>query len=85
MDEESTSYFRQIVRDAISDLTKQGCSYCFSEEQYKAINEKVPCTITRCLDGVYYIRKNTFEKCRKSNKGSSLRSDSNDNKDNIQG
>ena len=57
MDDESNSYFRQIVRDAISDLAKNTRSYCFSLEQYNAINKEIPCDVERVYEGIYYLVK----------------------------
>lgn len=67
MIEEENSYFKSVIRDAIStsfqtiyleDLNKYGIAYVFSMEQVNAIKSQVKYNVDINYDGSFYILKN---------------------------
>lgn len=56
MDEYNGSFFEQIVRDAIKDIQNKGSGYCFSLDQVKAVQKKLPKIEIREDDGIYYLK-----------------------------
>lgn len=55
-EEYSSSFFEQIVRDAVSDIQSKGSAYCFSEQQVDAIKKRIQLTGIKVEDGIYYLR-----------------------------
>lgn len=54
--EYSTSFFEQIVRDAVRDIQSKGSAYCFSEQQVDAIKKRIQVIGVRVEDGIYYLK-----------------------------
>lgn len=52
----SSSFFEQIVRDAVRDIQSKGSAYCFSEQQVDAIKKRIQLTGIKVEDGIYYLR-----------------------------
>lgn len=55
-EEYSSSFFEQIVRDAVRDIQSKGSAYCFSEQQVDAIKKRIQLTGIKVEDGIYYLR-----------------------------
>ena len=55
-EEYSSSFFEQIVRDAVRDIQSKGSAYCFSEQQVDAIKKRIQLTGIKFEDGIYYLR-----------------------------
>lgn len=55
-EEYSSSFFEQIVRDAVRDIQSKGSAYCFSEQQVDAIKKRIQVIGVRVEDGIYYLK-----------------------------
>lgn len=61
--EDSNSYFRAVVNDAVDDILEKGTAYCFQKEQADAItsilNEQygIKDLHISVTDGIFYISK----------------------------
>ena len=55
---EKTSFFRQVVNDAIKMINSGTNGYCFNEEQLEDIKSHFNCPLkVKDVDGIYYVRK----------------------------
>ena len=54
------SYFKQVVRDAISELKGKGSSYCFTHEQVDYIMKEIPSLEYKKCDGIYRLYNTSF-------------------------
>lgn len=55
-EEYESSFFNQIVRDAIKDINSGGSGYCFSIEQVNKVKEEIPNIQVREDDGIFYLK-----------------------------
>jgi len=53
---ESSTYFKQLVRDCIADLKVRHVTYCFTMEQVEAIQEKYSLEVDVYYNGIYTLR-----------------------------
>lgn len=55
---EKTSFYRQVVHDAIKRINSGGEGYCFSKDQLEDIKSHFDCNLrVKDDDGIFYIRK----------------------------
>lgn len=53
---ESSTYFKQLVRDCIADLKVRHVTYCFTMEQVEAIKERISFEIDIYYNEIYTLR-----------------------------
>ena len=57
-DDYAGGYFNAVVKDAISQLKKNGSTVVFNQDQVDAIRKVFPDIKVKEDDGFYYIRRN---------------------------
>lgn len=59
--EDTNSYFRAVVKDAVKEILDRGVAYCFQQEQVDAVKyillnqHQIKDIFTRIVDGIFYI------------------------------
>lgn len=51
---EENTYFKNVVKDAVSDLKSKKSTYVFFQEQVDAIKEIMKCDLDISYDGTFY-------------------------------
>lgn len=75
-DTDGSSYFRQIIKDAVHDLERSSHAYCFTQEQVDIVMEHYDKGVleVRERDGIFYVNKVMMDKKKRSRRNAKKQS-----------